>query len=177
MSFLPEGYKPQTGSGAGNFFKIQEGKQKIRIVTDATVGFQYWTQENKPVSTKEYPINPPDIRVEDGKKDKIKEFWAVGIWDYDAKQLKVWQFTQASLKESILAYFQDEDWGNPRGYDLSITKSGKGLDTKYTVIAGNKGPVSAEIKAALAETDINLKALFDGGDPFASVDEFAEVAF
>ena len=57
--------------------------------------------------------------------------------------------------------------GDPKGYDITISREGSGLDTEYTVMANPHTPVHPEAVAAFEAANINLQALFDNGDPFA----------
>lgn len=43
-----------------------------------------------------------------------------------------------TIFETILNLSKDEDYGDPRKYDLKITRTGTGTDTSYTVIPGKE---------------------------------------
>ena len=46
------------------------------------------------------------------------------------------EITQQSLKKEIWKYAKDEEnWGDPKTYDFSVSKSGKGKETRYTLMA------------------------------------------
>lgn len=69
---------------------------------------------------------------------------------------------------AIKALVQNPKWGDPKKYDIAITKTGDGLDTEYTV--QGEPPIndpSDEIVKAKKNKPINLEALFDNADPFA----------
>lgn len=63
---------------------------------------------------------------------------------------------------------RDEDWGFPLEYDLTITKTGEKLKTEYTVTPSPKKPFPPELYAGYMAMNININALYDGGDPFAA---------
>lgn len=69
--------------------------------------------------------------------------------------------TQKSIQDAIIALNDDEDWGDPISYDLKITRSGKDLETKYTIVPSNKATITDEIKANLDATVYNLDNLFE----------------
>ena len=50
----------------------------------------------------------------------------------------------------------DEDYGDPRDYDIKITKVGAGRDTRYTVMPS---PKKSKISAAEEELVANTKTL------------------
>jgi hypothetical protein len=75
--------------------------------------------------------------------------------------------TQASIQGPIEDLVANEDWGDPREYDLTITKKGEGLETEYSVQPSPQKPVPTEAHAAYRAVKIDLDALFRGADPFA----------
>ena len=156
--FLPADYNlPQ---GQNKYLKFQDGANKFRIMSKSVVGWLDWNDKT-PVRTKECPIqlfNP-------GKP--AKHFWAFIVWDYQAKTIKILEVTQSTIQQGIMALFKDEDWGNPAQYGLTVTKTGKDMETKYVVIPGMKSDVGDDIKLSYDSTFINLEALFSGEDPFA----------
>lgn len=165
MSFLPSEYKVPDNS---NYLKLQDGETRFRILGSAIVGYEYWNTSNKPIRSKtQFKGVPHDIRLDDeGVPTKVKHFWAFPVWDYEYKVVKILEITQSGIQNQISAYIEDKDWGSPFGYDLKITRQGKGFDTKYTTIAAPHKPVDPEAVAALAAKPVNLDALFAGGNPF-----------
>lgn len=165
MSFLPDNYEPPKTEG-GNYFKLQDGKNTVRILSDVIVGWIYWSQENRPVRLRERPSQqPPDIRIgEDNKPDKIKHFWSGVVWTGD--RIAVWEITQASIQQAIAALAEDPQWGHPRNYQITVTRSGKGLSTEYSVVPSPPSAIPSEVMGAWRAKEINLEELFVGGDPF-----------
>ena len=45
----------------------------------------------------------------------------------------VLELTQAKLRTEIVTLAKDEDWGDPRKYDLKIVRNGEGLETSYAM--------------------------------------------
>jgi hypothetical protein len=158
--FLPEGYtEPE-----GNYMKLQEGENTFRILSSAVTGFEYWNTENKPVRAKTpWTSTPADIRMDKGKPSSVKHFWFFAVWNQKANKVQVLEITQKSIMSSMKAYINNKQWGDPKGYDFTVTKSGSGLDTEYVVMANPHTP------APEAKFDINLEAIFEKeGDPFAN---------
>lgn len=162
--FLPEGYEaPASGGG---YMKLQDGDNVFRVLSSAVVGYQYWTNENKPVRSKTEFTETPDIRVKDGKTDKVKHFWAFVVWNYATKEVEILELQQVKVRDAILNLVNDEDWGDPKKYDIKVNRSGSGLDTKYAVSPKPHKELDPEILQAYAEKPINLEALFKGENPF-----------
>lgn len=170
--FLPSNYEaPKSNS---SYMKFQDGVNKLRVLSSAIVGYEYWTQDNKPVRIKEYPkVQPADLRMEDdGRPTKIKHFWAFTVWNYAEEKMQILEVTQATIQKGIMSLVNDEDWGDPKQYDLKITKTGKKLDTDYTIGTGpGKTELPIEIATEFTMNEPNLNALFSGEDPFAPKNE------
>lgn len=160
-NFLPASY--EAPKSAGRYMKLVAGDNQFRVLENAIVGWEDWI-DNKPVRT---PFSQPKPEAHDPKK-AVKHFWAFPVWDYKDGQIKILEITQSSIQSAIVDLHSSEDWGNPKGYDLVIKRTGESLETKYSVIPKPPKPLAPEISEALFNTLINLNALFTGDDPFAS---------
>jgi hypothetical protein len=124
-NFLPEGYDkiPSTG----RYMKLQEGKNAFRVLGSAITGWVYWNTAWKPVRLKERPAGRPmDIRTEDDGKESIKHFWAFPVWNYAEKMVQILEASQQTIQNGIKSLVDDENWGDPKAYDIAITRSGSG---------------------------------------------------
>jgi len=162
MSFLPKGYEvptPETG-----YLKLTPGVHKFRIMSDAILGWVAWA-DNKPVRFKEEPKN------KDEWENPPKHFWSFVVWNYGTKRFQILEVTQVTIQREIEALYINEDWGDPTKYDFSITRNGEGKDnTSYTVQPSPHKEIPKEVQDHYKSININLGALFEGGDPFANVD-------
>lgn len=154
--------------------KLVEGKNRIRILSDAIDGYVYWLDENgNVVSRKEKaPKGSKPARARTlqdcasrnpGAQNEAKQFVACVVWNYAGEAMQILELTQATVIEAIQGYAYSSDWGDPTFYDIEIEKTGQGLDTEYTVRAMPPKPFTQDITGL---NKINLEALFDGGDPF-----------
>lgn len=75
----------------------------------------------------------------------------------------------------IMDYYNTEELGDPKKYDLKITKEWDGLGTKYGVVALPPAPLNKDIEKLYKETPINMNALFDGLDPFEDLSDEQEM--
>lgn len=159
-TFLPNGYEaPKAG---GNYLKFNQGDNVFRILDNPILGWLDWTNDNKPVR---YQYNQPKPVALNPDKS-VKHFWALPVWDYKDKAIKILEITQSGIQNAIMDLFKDEAWGSPLKYDLNIKKSGEKLETEYSVIARPPQPLHPEIIKAYKESWIDLNELFKGGDPF-----------
>ena len=167
MGFLPKDYSvPETG---GNYLKLKEGAVKFRIVSDSIVGFEYWTNEKKPVRLREKPeTKPADIRMNDDGSYTIKHFWAFSVFDRDSGMVKVLELTQTGVMRQLEDLISNPEWINPKEYDITITGKGEGLERRYTIQPSPHKDLTKEEKSVVARTEINLNALFTGENPFDS---------
>ena len=172
MSFLPKGYEPKAAQDGAYLNKFPKGETRIRILTDAVTGWEYWTTDNKPHRV----ADAPDLLPEDTQKDDKgnyrppKQFWAFVVWDYSEEKIKICSVTQATIQKQIISLMADEDWGTPLEYDIKITREGEGLETKYQISPAPKKEITAPIATAFTEQPINLDALLiENGNPFEEV--------
>lgn len=169
MSFLPPDYTVPT---SGNYTKLEDGANKVMILGSAILGYEYWNLDNKPVRMKERPATTPaDIRIEkDGKQGNVKHFWAFPVWNYRTKKVEVLEITQKVIMGQLQNLAHSEDWGDPiTTYAITITRTGQGFDTEYSVTPSPKAEFPADIGAAWdkAKRDgFEITRLFEGGDPF-----------
>ena len=165
---------PGNPSTAGsNFLRPNKinGEARIRVLElPFAHGYQRFTKENKPVMREPGEMFPEA----DWKDDAPKPFWACPVWNYTEKKVQVFAFTQVSIYKELKKYGEDSDWGAPDGYDLKIRRTGSGMETEYTVVPGNKAPISAEVVAAwtkVKEEWTGLSALWTSSDPFKPFSE------
>ena len=170
MTFLPTDYKVPQGSN--NYFKFQAGENIFRILSNPIIGWEWWTdstdnegkQTRKPNRVHDYEGVPVSAVDADGRG--VKHFWAMIVWNYQDKKVQILEITQKGIQRAIQGLERSKGWGDPKNYDISVTKTGEKLETEYSVMPIPPKHLANEIKAAFNKTTINLEALFDGKDPF-----------
>lgn len=162
---FPSNYTPpESNSEGGKYTKIKENEPaKLRILSEAIVGYSYWTPDNKCIRSELRFESTPNIR----EGDKQKHFWAFKVWNYSKSQVEIWEITQASIRDALWGYWKDDEYGDLRNYGLKVTRTGKALETKYQVIAMPPKPLDAAIEQLSADTPVDLTALFRDESPFA----------
>lgn len=160
MNFLPKNY--QAPKSSTMYMKLQDGENKIRILTAPILGWEDWTLDKKPVR---YRFDDKPLKSIDPKKP-VKHFWGMVVWNYMEEQIQVLQLTQATIRNSIEALCNDKDWGAPYFYDIKIIKKGEGVDTEYMVNPLPHKALNPLIKQRFMERRCYLDALFDNADPF-----------
>ena len=162
MGYLPDGYKVPKDDGL--YMKFREGKNRFRILTEPLIGWEYWTESRKPVRAKElWKTIPADADISKGWNPK--HFWAFVVWNLDAEKLQILEITQKTILERLQGLIENEDWGDPREYSITITREGADLQTKYVVDPSPHKPIPAEVIQKFEESDIKLEALIEGKDP------------
>src|SRR5690606_36301364 len=162
MSFLPPNYEPpKTG---GNYMKFEKGENKLRILSHCITGYEYWTQDNKPVRVHNMPLERPEnMKIRNEKEhwmNSIKHFWAFVVWNYKTESIQILEITQASIQNAILGLYNESEWGHPNRYDITVVRSGEGMETKYQVIPKPPKEVTKDIMKAYEEKPVNLNALY-----------------
>ena len=171
MSFLPTDYK--VPAGQNNYFKFQDGENLFRILSNPIIGWEWWTDETdeegkqvrKPHRVRDYETVPVTAVDEEGRG--VKHFWAMIVWDYQDKKFKILEITQKGIQRAIQALEKSKGWGDPKNFDISVTKTGQKLETEYSVMPVPPKALSSEIRTAFQNTRIDLEALYRGEDPFS----------
>ena len=128
-------------------------------------GWVYWNTAGKPVRLRERPSGRPvDIRTENDGKENVKHFWAFAVWNYADKMVQVLEVTQKQIQNGIKDLVDDEAWGDPKQYDIAVTRNGSGFDTEYLTKGIPPKPLGDGIAEEYAKNPVNLPALYDGGD-------------
>lgn len=173
MTFLPQGYELPK-SAESRYFKLEQGDNKFRILGQAITGYEYFTNEKKPVRSAESFKETPNIGTnDDGTPKKVQHFWAFPVWSYKSGQVEVFEVTQKTIQAALAGYSADEDWGDVTSYDITINKKGEKLTTEYNVRPSPKKPLAEEVVAVVnATAKPKLEALFTNGNPFESTEKF-----
>lgn len=151
-----------------NLSKIN-GEKKVRIFGQGILGWEAWTEDNKPLRWESKPSEyPANIKRNDDNSVSLKRFVAAIVWDYEDEMFKILNLNKSTVLKQFLAYCNAEEYGNPTNYDFKITRTGTGMDTEYQILALPPKSVPKEIAQAFVDecTSWNLAALFDGDDPF-----------
>lgn len=174
MVFLPPNYEDSKPKAGGGYLKFEKGETRFRFLTSPIVGYLAW-KDRKPYRirldesfTERFGFTPPSEGQE-----RSKLFWAATVWNEKEKRVQILEIALATVQEPIEALAKDADWGDPLNYDIKVTKTGEGKETKYAVNPVPAKELSAEAKEAFAESNINLDALFSGGNPFQKSEESA----
>ena len=162
MNFIPENFNQ---SQEGAYFKPMKGKQnRVRIISNAGLfGYVQWTEDNRPVR---WLTESPRPDAEYKADTKPRSFIACAVWNYEAKQIQVWEITQRTIQDTLQQLTNDADFGHPINYDLKITRKGEGLETTYSMVPMST-PLSEEVQDAIENNTVNLEALLTGDNPFA----------
>ena len=128
----------------------------------------------KPVRSRElWRTIPTDADISGENGWNPKHFWAFVVWNFEEKQIQILEITQSSILNRMQSLVHNDDWGDPREYSITATRTGEGLATKYEVDASPHKPTPKDILTQYSEKKINLNALFDGKSPF-DADERSE---
>lgn len=173
-----------------NYFKFEDDDNVFRILGSfsegsAIQGLEYWkTADNKRVPVrlaKKADGTFPSVPISEletnkfGDLDIPKYFWALPVWNYAEKKVQILEITQKTVLKGIKAYIANAKWGDPRDYDIIVNRGKEGEKTVYTVTVNPKEKLDKAIVEQYTNININIKALFEGEDPFAT-DESNDIA-
>lgn len=149
-------------SGSADYLKMPDGGASIKVVILDTVvtGWSYWTADKQCIRSATPFKSTPGIRpAEEGKKAEApKHFWAMKVYDFESKSIKILEVTQRSIQEAILSIHEGDDYDlNDMTVALRISAEGAGLKKSYKIL-----PVAVKIfdwQATLANFDLMEKDL------------------
>jgi hypothetical protein len=171
--WLPENPK---ASGGASYFRLKDLKDypnksgDFRILCPFISGYEGWTEGNRPIRSQTADGFPADVkwRVENGRQEGPRPFWATVVWNYKEGKLQVWSFTQATIHRQLKELLDNKKWGALDAYDVTVSRKGDGTKTEYSVVPNPKEPLLPEAASSWAETKKNwsgLGVLFTNGHP------------
>jgi len=162
--FLPEDYEVPVGES--NYMKWIEGDNKFRILQKPIFGWEGW----KDKVPHRFPMDEMPTDLVQYKDSQVNHFWAMPVWNFTTERVEVLEITQKGIQGAIAGYANNEDWGSPLAYNITVNRKGTTMsDTEYSVTPSPKTDVPLEARAAFDEmTDFEITRLFNGGDPFSS---------
>ena len=161
MSFLDNNYE-RAAKGSGYLKFAPNDKATIRIISNPLEGIEVW-KDKTPLRWRYDGEMPKEAYTAD---ETPKPFAAFGVWHYEDKVYKIYQCSTRSVLLE-LANLNDV-CGDPLTYDITITRKGAGLDTKYYVKESEPTELTEEVLFASQEfaAKVDLEALFTGENPF-----------
>lgn len=175
---LPQNFTPeQSGSNKYTLSGLKSGeKVKVRVLSDFITGKSVWgDKDGKRIITRRkigetIPTGLIGWNQMTGKPERIKQFIAAIVWNYSTEQVEILETDKATIIGQIFDIEANEDWGDSRGFDLTISRSGEGMETKYSILPSNQ----KAFKCPEDWSGVNLNALYDGTDPFSDEPHFAD---
>lgn len=171
---LPAHYQKEAGNEqlpsqyTMSHLRENPSKVKIRVLTDFIEGKEVFGEKDG----KQYPYRfkiGQNIPVGcigtskfTGEPNRIKGFLAAIVWNYTTNQVEILSMTNPDLKNGFYDLEHNEDWGDVKNYDVTITRTGEKTETSYSLVPSGMKPF-----AAPSIQGIDLQELYVvGGNPF-----------
>lgn len=175
--FYAEGESYDIPSDSG-YMSFEEGDNRFRILgtfrdNSAIRGTSYWKTMDgvrRPIRLKpNVPVPMNELEMNKfGELDRPRYFWALPVYNYQAKKIQILEINQKTVLEIIKKQIENPKWGDPRAYDFIVTRTEEKGKTKYSVTNDPKEPMDPGIVQLYQDMQINTAALYDGGNPFAT---------
>lgn len=168
--FLPDGY--ETPKSPSRYLTLEDGDSvRLRIISSPIMFWEWWTEDKKAIRTKFVSGDIIQTPANAKKGESGRFVWAMVIWNYTENMVQIWSIKQNKIRDFLVGNAKDPDIGNPKKYDIKISRKGSGInDTQYTMAALLKPENMVEIDSnILTEAKlVNLEAILEhDGDPFA----------
>jgi hypothetical protein len=127
-------HRPSVGEGGGLYLKLEDGQTvKVRIASEPVIF---------------------ESESEWGGEKSLSTRYGWLVWNQDTRQPQILQQSARFFKQ-IAALAQDEEWGDPKEYDIKITRQGTGTETTYNVTpSSNRTSLVSEVKQQLDKIDL-----------------------
>lgn len=177
-------FEPESGASAYTMQNLESGDSfKLRFMTEILDGWSLWAEDEEGQPTviraeEKEQIDPSQASINklSGKPNKRKQFVAGIVYNYETERFEVFETDKASIIKKLWELDQDPDLGDLQGYDIKLSKTGQGMDTRYSVLPLGKSKVKKDIKERFNELEYNLHALYDGGNPLDAVSDTNDIA-
>lgn len=158
--------------------KQDEGKAyRYRFIGPGITGYCTWVEtdgKSSPLRWREKPEGddiPGNLQInrKSGKPAEIKRFVCGFAWDYQKERIAVLFIDQKTILQELHASISDEEFGDPQGYDIKITRTVKNDFTSYKLVAAPPKALLDSIAEAydkLIEDGADLDVMFENGNPF-----------
>ena len=195
--FSPTAVKVTTEKGAGGAYlnpsKVADG-DTVRFTilsTESVDGYELWFEVPGTKGVSRRVAAEPDatiieelaleaggpLSIRDNGQPAISFVTSFWVWNYDDSRVQLCNITQKKLREDLMRYVSDPDWSDLSATDFKLTRTGKGIETRYTLDPA----ISLRVKdKALAKTigdaystamknGYDINALFTpNGNPFGT---------
>jgi hypothetical protein len=179
-----------TGGGYLNPSSIEHGASaRFAILSEEPLeGVEVWFTKAAGGMTKRITPEWPDSallseleKTVDGSvlerdgKPAIKRCASFFVYDFDAEAVRCFSANQKTLLADIERLVSDEDYSDLSRWDMKISRTGKGTDTKYHAAMVPTKRSSDKVAKAVTEAwdhaiaqGADLEALYHGGNPFGT---------
>lgn len=163
------------------FMKLIPGKNRFRFISEPVSGYLFFgttTNEDGVETVKPHRRAEQDgsfsteemislgARLKpNGELEGQKYFIMAVVYNYQTDRFQVLEITQKKILKALKSYVENEDYGHPAGYDITITREGEGLHTNYTVIPSPPKALGREIAERATSLSYNLSKVFTGEYP------------
>lgn len=185
MAF-PTSFKPKVGEGTSQYTlaNLESGASvKLRVLSNIITGNSVWGEDvegNRKCTRvrdgESMPVSAIGTNKFTGQPERVKQFIAAVVYNYDSKQLEILETDKATIIEQLYALENTEEYGDLKGYDIKIAKNGQKMDTTYSVIGLPPKSPNKDVLEAYNHSEIDLNKLYTGEDPFSSEDVAEQAA-
>lgn len=134
MPFLPQDF--ESPQAPGQYVKLKDWESiKLRILSDPIFFWEFWSEDKHPIRI---PFEQDMIlqTPKEAQKDKPWKFvWAMIVYNYNLSKVQIWSPSQSTFKNALETWAKDPDFGDPKNYDLKISRKGTMMDTEYSINA------------------------------------------
>lgn len=156
--FIDDYSKYDIPSGSGNFLKLEDGANKLRLCTKALEVAYHEDKSGGKYATTVCPGNGCEL-CKAGKPKKFKFAFLV----LNRKDGKPYIYeSPLTVFRQIVAYETNPEYGDIRKYDITINREGVARNTTYTIMPSpKKSELTDEEQQLIAESGVSLENAYN----------------
>lgn len=150
--------------GGNDFMNLEEGDNVVRLITAPFQFYIHWTKDSTGANRKVRCALDDCPICQAGERSQAR--WYVGVMSRKSLSCAILEIGPQIFKQ-VLGLSKDEDWGNPRKYDINIKRQPKGSQPLYVVIPIPPKALTDEQKTAAKEFTerVNISAMIEAPSP------------
>ena len=162
MAFLSKKAIENTKKKSGNYFELEAGKNKLRVLSAAAWGFRFNWENKDEGKDLGYPFFKEEDAAVEKYGEKLSHVARFVVYSYDSESIGVLTLHQKTIFTAINEYEEMEEYGPVQDYDLIINKNGEGTQTRYTCTALPSKPLAKEVQEKVDATEYVLENAYEG---------------
>ena len=164
----------KTESGDSKYMKFPVGDSKIRIVSDVYSSMRHGMEIEGAYKNICCPKTvDPTLACPLCKKEKPRQKWIVKVIDRKDGLVKILE-SGTMIFSQLASFVENVEYGDPTNYDITVTRIGERLETKYTLVPSRSNTELTEEEVEMVKVDKFDLELYTTPRPIKEIEALAK---